>query len=232
MAGAQDAQHRWPPWAEAKLAAKLGDPAAEKDDDSHFGTQERTWEAGFTERLERADSGHEDTSSQACSSLWDHEGYKVTFGKKRRRRAVHKREKKAAREGSPLSCLPRGSAAASPRARPCTPRGAKSRPRLSAATTTSPSLPAAPTDAPRHRGANPTTQTSSLRRRTPLQRRTSRLRGTSRRRRLCEQGPWLHQSRRPAPTSYRHLVYLRSTIQEECTRGQCLQRHQGPRPPL
>ena len=32
--GAQDAQHRWPTWAEAKIAAKLGNPAAEKSDDS------------------------------------------------------------------------------------------------------------------------------------------------------------------------------------------------------
>jgi hypothetical protein len=80
-ARAQDAQHRWPPWAEAKLEAKLGDPAAEKDDDSHAGSQKRTWEAGFTERLERLDLGREDTSSERCSTLWDHEGHKITFPK-------------------------------------------------------------------------------------------------------------------------------------------------------
>ena len=78
-AGAQDAQHRWPPWAEAKLEAKRGDPAAEKDVDSHSGTQKRTWEAGFSERFERLNVDREDASSEGCSTLWDHEMNKVTF---------------------------------------------------------------------------------------------------------------------------------------------------------
>jgi hypothetical protein len=91
-ARAPDTPHRWPTWAaaerEAEREAKLEDAATEKakkDEDSRLKALQKVWDAGFTERLAYVNLGQEETGSQAdsqaCSSMWDHEGTKLTFGK-------------------------------------------------------------------------------------------------------------------------------------------------------
>ncbi len=85
-----DAQHSWPTWAVAEREAKLKDTATEKakakkDEDSRKEAEQIAWDAGFTERLAHVTLEQEETrseaDSQAPSTLWDHVGNKVTFGR-------------------------------------------------------------------------------------------------------------------------------------------------------
>ncbi len=74
---------------DAKIAANPGglsadqrkQPDAVSADQGDWLTKETSWKDGFKERLDYVDWGRDDTSSQACSSYWEHDWWKVRTDK-------------------------------------------------------------------------------------------------------------------------------------------------------